>query len=180
MTVCGATTRGGKSCTRPAGWGTSHPTEGRCKLHGGASNGRPVEHGRYSVAHRASLADKYEQFLSDPNPGDLTDELALLRTLLQNYLDRFKEGVTFEPGHIDRIYGMIEGIGRLVERIARILNQTALTQAEVQYLQARLSDLIVKYIDDDSRREQFISELQAAFSVRRRALREPIDANYSE
>ena len=27
----------GKSCLRPAGWGTLHPGEGRCRFHGGAS-----------------------------------------------------------------------------------------------------------------------------------------------
>lgn len=37
-TVCGAKTKAGTPCQRPAGWGTSHPgTPSRCKLHGGAS-----------------------------------------------------------------------------------------------------------------------------------------------
>lgn len=34
MTPCGAKTRSGTECQRPAGWGTPHQT-GRCKLHGG-------------------------------------------------------------------------------------------------------------------------------------------------
>jgi hypothetical protein len=34
---CGAKTRGGKPCQRPAGSGTGHVGTGRCKLHGGAS-----------------------------------------------------------------------------------------------------------------------------------------------
>lgn len=34
MTHCGAKTRAGTPCERPAGWGTEHQT-GRCKLHGG-------------------------------------------------------------------------------------------------------------------------------------------------
>jgi hypothetical protein len=37
---CGARLRGeraGKTCTHQAGWGTKHPGEGRCKLHGGAT-----------------------------------------------------------------------------------------------------------------------------------------------
>src|SRR4051812_31727674 len=35
---CGAQKRQGTgSCGRPAGWGTSHPGWGRCKLHGGSS-----------------------------------------------------------------------------------------------------------------------------------------------
>lgn len=33
--ICGAKTRNGEPCKRPAGWGTSHTGEGRCKQHGG-------------------------------------------------------------------------------------------------------------------------------------------------
>lgn len=38
---CGAKTRAGTPCKRPAGWGTNHVGEGRCKLHGGKSTGAP-------------------------------------------------------------------------------------------------------------------------------------------
>lgn len=34
---CGARKRGGGTCGQAAGWGTSHPGIGRCKLHGGAT-----------------------------------------------------------------------------------------------------------------------------------------------
>lgn len=34
---CGATTRGGGSCGRPAGWGTDHVGVGTCKLHLGST-----------------------------------------------------------------------------------------------------------------------------------------------
>lgn len=35
--TCGARARTGKPCGRPAGWGTSHPGIGSCKLHGGST-----------------------------------------------------------------------------------------------------------------------------------------------
>lgn len=38
--ICGGKTRGtrkGGECQQPAGWGTSHPGYGRCKLHGGST-----------------------------------------------------------------------------------------------------------------------------------------------
>lgn len=37
--TCGAKTRAGTPCKQPAGWGTNHAGEGRCKLHGGKSTG---------------------------------------------------------------------------------------------------------------------------------------------
>lgn len=40
---CGAKTRAGTPCKRPAGWGTNHVGTGRCKLHGGRSTGAPPE-----------------------------------------------------------------------------------------------------------------------------------------
>lgn len=46
MKTCGSTTRRGTPCQRPAGWGTNHPGEGRCKLHGGASP-RGRDHPRF-------------------------------------------------------------------------------------------------------------------------------------
>ena len=45
--LCLATTRGGKKCQKRAGWGTSHPGTGKCKLHGGAT-----------VSHTAAAAKK--------------------------------------------------------------------------------------------------------------------------
>ena len=40
--ICGAKAKStGEPCKKPAGWGTDHPGEGRCRYHGGASNGAP-------------------------------------------------------------------------------------------------------------------------------------------
>jgi hypothetical protein len=48
---CGALTRGGKHCERPAGWGTDHVGWGHCKLHGGSSRS-----GRMAAARLEALA----------------------------------------------------------------------------------------------------------------------------
>lgn len=135
---------------------------GRCRMHGGKSEGAPITTGRYSLKHRASLETKAKQFLEATAPGDLTGELALMRTLLQDYLDRFPDTVPLSLSDIESIYRMLDGIGRTVERIAKILNQTALTQAEVQLLQVRLVDLAMKYVSDEQR-NQFFTDLESAF-----------------
>lgn len=140
------------------------PMEGgqRCRMHGGTSPGRPLLHGRYSLTHRAALADKMQAFLADPHPGDLAAELALMRALLQDYLDRFAGDTALPPDDIARIFGMVDDISRLVERIARIFNQTALTQVEVQLLQVRIADLVIRYVES-SKQLAFLDELAAAF-----------------
>ena len=164
MSQCGAKTRGGSPCGRLA------MPNGRCDMHGGKSPGGPIRHGRYSLTHRQALADKVERFLDDPAPGDLTAELALLRALLQEYLERFTEHQALRAEDIQFLAGLIREVGAMVERVARILNQSALTAAEVQYLTARVADLVVQYIAEPDAQHGFLDELRAAVGPGRRAL----------
>src|SRR5690554_2861610 len=57
--VCGAQTRKGGTCRRPAGWGTDTPGFGRCKLHAGSLQ----THGAHAVK------------TTDPATGALVDQL---------------------------------------------------------------------------------------------------------
>jgi hypothetical protein len=156
--ICGAKTRSGSPCKKPGGWATDHVGTGRCKLHGGASPGGPLKHGRYSIK-RAGLEEKIRQFENDPAAGDLTSELALMRALLQNYLERFEDGIPLPADSIRHIFEMIEAVGRLVERIAKILATTALTQAELQLLQAALIHALPEYIPEPAQQRNFISAI---------------------
>lgn len=157
---CGAKTRNGKTCKS---WGMEN---GRCRMHGGTNPGRPPIHGRYSVKHRASLNEKMQQFLSDPAPANLMPELAIQRAFLEEFLDKVTEGpVTAKT--TDHIFAMTESISRLVERITRMLNQTAITQMDIHYLQTILTNLVIKYIDDPNKRVEFVAELRDAFGADR-------------
>lgn len=137
---------------------------GRCRIHGGKA-GRPVKTGRYSLRHRAALAEKQARFLADEAPGDLTSELALMRALLQDYLERFPDGQTLSLSGIKDIYGMVDSITGTVKRISDILNSTSLTMAEVQYLQARIADVTPRYIPDADERKRYLAELAQPRSV---------------
>ena len=58
---CGAKKRQGEgTCTRPAGWGTDHAGEGRCKLHGGST--RSVSKG----AREAILMREARDLVGEP------------------------------------------------------------------------------------------------------------------
>lgn len=141
MTVCGAKTRNGGHCQLTAGWGTQHPGNGRCKLHGGASPGAPIITGRYSLAHRKSLEEKARTFANDLQPGSLLSELALMRALLQEHLEN-------NPDDTERQFGMMEAIGRMVERIVKIMSSTSLTQSDVRHLQDRFALALLTYVPD--------------------------------
>src|SRR3990172_6349181 len=91
--LCNSRTKQASSspyCSRPAGWGTSHPGVGRCKYHGGSSpkymltplmqewaNPETV-----SSAPRA-IRDRADKFLEDPVTTDLSREIANLRAMAE-------------------------------------------------------------------------------------------------
>lgn len=89
--LCGAKTRPSAkhpTCVKPAGWGTDHAGEGRCKFHGGAT---PVKSGRYSTVTRTELRTLIEHYEADPNPLNVLPELALARASLVDYVNRYDQ-----------------------------------------------------------------------------------------
>lgn len=152
---CGAKTRSGEPCKN------NSMSNGRCRMHGGKSTGRPITTGKYSIKHRESLRQKLGQFFNDPDWGNLQSELALLRALLQDYLDRFTEGTRIDYKIIKGALDLVEAIGKLIERMARIINQTALTAMEVELFLKTFTSLVVKYIPDE-RHAEFWAELRSS------------------
>lgn len=136
----------------------------------GNPGGRPLKHGRYSLVQRGAQADKFHRFLNESGkPGDLTDELALLRSLLQEVLDDKSLLSSEMKPELETltIIKLVDAIGRKVERIARIANQSKLTSAHIRYLQTQLVELIGRHVHEPETRERFLAELEAAFEPRR-------------
>ncbi len=179
--TCGAKTRSGTPCQLPAGWSTDHVGRGKCKMHGGAAGtGRPPTHGRYSTVRREALRAKIEKFRNDPEAGNLLEELAVLRALLEDYLTRFDDTTKPTGADIALIAGLIDDIGRLVERIAKILAMTALTQVELQLLQVTLIDAIKEFIPEPERQRAFVSRIGATLGGRVGGNRSSISALESD
>lgn len=88
LITCAAHKRKGGICNRPAGWGTTHVGQGRCKLHGGNSS---IKHGRYSVIRRESLRDLANHYENDPEPLNLLPDLAQCRALYTDFVNRYDE-----------------------------------------------------------------------------------------
>lgn len=78
----------GLTCRHPAGFRTDHPGVGRCWKHGGLT---PIKHGRRSAIKRESLAERIERFAANPDPLNLYPELAQLRALVVDLLERWDE-----------------------------------------------------------------------------------------
>lgn len=90
QTVCGARTRRGRPCSRPAGMGTSHSGSGNCYLHGGGPLvSKPG--GRYSTLEDREFRARFDEFEQEPNPLDLLPDLALLRAFLADVIDNWED-----------------------------------------------------------------------------------------
>jgi hypothetical protein len=80
----------GNQCGNRAGFKTDHVGEGKCHLHGGLT---PIKHGRYSKVKNEETRRLFEEHSQDANPLDLLPELALLRALTENFINRYDEFV---------------------------------------------------------------------------------------
>ncbi|MEO8483344.1 MAG: HGGxSTG domain-containing protein [Acidobacteriota bacterium] len=89
MASCGAKTRSGGKCKR-AGL-----TNGRCKLHGGASLVGPAHPnfrtGRHSKYLQLQFSERYQQGLNDPRLLGLRDDVALIDVRISELLEAVGE-----------------------------------------------------------------------------------------
>jgi hypothetical protein len=111
--TCDATNRNGDPCGLPAGWGTDHVGDGRCKLHGGASatgedNGA-FKHGLFSD-HMSEEDRAVADALSDMSTE------AKMRETADLLLVRLRRAVAYlnEEGNADRDFW--DAFAELVEK----------------------------------------------------------------
>jgi hypothetical protein len=87
---CGAKVpKTGKPCRQRAGARTDHVGEGCCWLHGGLT---PIRRGRYSgITTRPRLQELIDRFEADPDPMNLLPEVALVRAVALDFVERYDE-----------------------------------------------------------------------------------------
>jgi len=144
--LCGAKTRNGGTCQHEAGWATDHVGEGRCKLHGGI-NKSSIKTGRYAKAAHGRLGKKIREHLNDPNPLDLTSELAILRARVDFIAEQIDDQNTLPTADQSAaIVAVVSGIQRLVDTISKVQTRELLTSNESLYLLVTLADVLTTEI----------------------------------
>ncbi len=129
--ICCAKTRAKTPCQLPAGWGTDHVGEGRCKLHGGKTprglDSPHFRHGGRSAHFDVNSVVEFAAWKSTLGLTlDLEDELLYLIWLAREGLKpgalitiNGKNGpIQIEPGP-DYIAGVADKISRAWERMAK-------------------------------------------------------------
>lgn len=98
--LCGAKRENGTTCRLVAGWGTDHLGEGHCRKHGGnhpahkakLERERDTDTEVYSEnLEHAKIRTLFQAFRRRSDPTDVLDDLALLRALLIDYVNRHAE-----------------------------------------------------------------------------------------
>lgn len=146
MRTCGefgGVNKQGNPCGNPAGARTSHKGEGKCYKHGGASNGAPLKHGRYAYSIHGKLGDKIRKHMENPNPLDLSPELALLRARIEFLTDEIsKTDAKPTPSETSMMLLLVQGIQKVADTISKIQTREVLTAREVEYLLHTLVDIL--------------------------------------
>ncbi len=137
--ICGAEAKSSKRpCRRPAGWGTDHVGQGRCKLHGGVSG--TLKHGLYSKVKWNTLGDKIQK-LKGAESLDLGEELVLARALLLDYLDRAGDGP-----ELDSIKSLIDLIVKTVGQSHRIRQLGGISKMVYGRVLEEMAKVVVEHV----------------------------------
>lgn len=125
-------------CKLPAGYGTDHLGEGRCKYHGGSA-GRPIVHGLYSSKLPSTVRDEFDKLSKNPQLVDLNQELALVKTLLSNFLKNIETKLEDEDSNwwVQKtkkgkdISAEAKALMKLLETLSKIYTRIASTEIKV-------------------------------------------------
>jgi hypothetical protein len=159
---CGAKTRAGSPCRRPAGLQTPHVGQGKCSLHGGLT---PIKHGRYSTITRPAIRERLDALhAADPDPLDLLPELQMLRALTMDFIERYDRSheallawhANGHPAHArPRQLLDITDASRLLERIARIVDtihkrtqEHTISLETFHHLMEQMGLVVARYVGD--------------------------------
>lgn len=166
--ICGAKTRRtGKPCTNPVVNGGK-----RCRMHGGRA-GAPVQSGRYSKLKRRDLGELAERHGEIEGAMSMLPELALLRALTEDYINRYDEMTEAllawhndgkkpdakPPRILDMAdsYRLISEITKIIKRSEDIDANNAISQKEFFRLTEQMGLVVKTYVEDDETRTK-ISE----------------------
>ncbi len=148
-------------CDNPSGFKTDHPGIGRCHLHGGRT---PARVGRYSEITRQRIRELIEKQAADPEPLSLLPELALLRALVIDFIERYdvwREALlawwkSWNTDHAEArphqvldiadAYKLLAEVGRITERIERVRAANAISRPELLRVMSEMGNIVTQFV----------------------------------
>ncbi|MFJ9771222.1 hypothetical protein ACIRVF_08255 [Kitasatospora sp. NPDC101157] len=131
--ICGAKTRQEESaeyCGLRAGWGTSHPGTGRCRLHGGNTPGQKVRAAQDIAEQevRAVLAELDVQPVDDPLTAlmQLAGQVVAWQTATATLVNRIGDEIRYEGGAgAEQLRAEVQLYERAMDRANAVLSSIA-------------------------------------------------------
>ena len=106
--------------------------------------------GRSSYVLREEISAKFNSFMEDMKLLDLKEELALFKAYLGQGIEKWQQNEEgFTLAEADWVFNRIDRLSRLIETIVRIRNDTALTVAEVHYLQLGVATVLKEFVPQE-------------------------------
>lgn len=162
--------RKGGRCRKPTRQGYN-----ACQIHGAGYRKKPgdgpLKHGRYSKFKDKPIGEAIERFAEDPQSLELPQELAVLRALFEDYIDRYDEfkdaliawNSTLEPkarpvrimdlGEASRI---LNEVGLMVERIERIDLSKAISLTSLERIMGAMADVVANHVKSKAIRTRIL------------------------
>lgn len=159
MQCAASSKRTGERCNGKAVSGSD-----KCRMHGGKGSGRPPIHGRYSQAFQKhpELLAAYEAMRDDPHLEETRNEIALLRALLAQYVERFGSSL-LRPDAMGVVQGLAGDITKAVERRHKIEHgeQVTITVRDYEAFVARTLDTAATFFKGHPSFPAFLDALEA-------------------
>ena len=162
----------GERCSKSAGANTAHSGFGACSLHGGnnftTEANVMMKNGKSAYMTQSRLAGRINSYLNEDAEMqyDLTQELAAMRAIFQEFLDNMNDPEDNRTGYnndIIRASMLVGTISNTVEKISKINSRNTLTAAQAIYIRALIVDILVKYLKDPDERDRAVKELMSRF-----------------
>lgn len=150
---CGGTTRSGKPCIQPKGWGTDHAGIGSCKIHGGST----PTHQAHAEAEKARRAVSEFAARRDVEPTEALLEVLGIRAGMVAFLTEqiaFMESteqlVTIDSGGDEKPSVWVEMLDTALREYGRVAKACA--DAKIDERRIRIEESIGRQLSDVIRR----------------------------
>lgn len=157
-----------KYCRHRAGHGTEHVGVGRCHQHGGGEH--TITHGqtrRYTFPTTERIGELVAQYENDPAPLNLLPELALLRALVVDFIERYDViTAALIAWHAERSItsGQQEALYAALNEFEE-LGRSATEFTDNQRETLQLARDAVRYLGDDRARPKSILDIADASRI---------------